>query len=163
MPVFRRNDAGSLRAHARRPLVVSNARPPSGGASPVSNPEGERMNTSEFAKALAARTDMTVTQATDVTKHFLDLVKEGVNKGERIAFLGFGTFSTARRPARTGVNPQNPGQKVKIPARTVVKFTPGASLKEAAKGGKFKPLAAAKKVEKKAVATAKKATPRKRK
>ena len=114
------------------------------------------MNTSEFAKALAARTDMTVTQATDVTKHFLDLVKEGVNKGERIAFLGFGTFTTARRPARTGVNPQNPGQKVKIPARTVVKFTPGASLKEAAKGGRFKPLAAAKKVEKKAVATAKK-------
>ncbi len=113
------------------------------------------MNTSEFAKALAARTDMTVAEATNVTKHFLDLLKEGVNKGERIAFLGFGTFSVARRPARTGVNPRNPSQKVKIPARNVVRFTPGTSLKEAA-NGKFKPIAAAKKAEKKVVATAKK-------
>jgi DNA-binding protein HU-beta len=113
------------------------------------------MNTSEFAKALAARTDMTVADATNVTKHFLDLLKEGVNKGERIAFLGFGTFTVSRRAARTGVNPQNPGQKVKIPARNVVRFTPGASLKAAA-NGKFKPLATAKKAETKAVATAKK-------
>ena len=112
------------------------------------------MNTSEFAKALADRTDMTVAEATNVTKHFLDLLKDGVHKGERIAFLGFGTFSTAKRAARTGVNPQT-GGKVKIPARTVVRFTPGASLKEAA-NGKFKPLAAAKKAEKKAVTTAKK-------
>lgn len=113
------------------------------------------MNTTEFAKALATRTDMTVAEATNVTKHFLDLLKEGVNKGERIAFLGFGTFSVARRPARTGVNPRNPTQKVKIPARNVVRFTPGTSLKEAA-NGKFKPIAAAKKAEKKVVATAKK-------
>ncbi len=113
------------------------------------------MNTTEFAKALAARTDMSVAEATNVTKHFLDLLKEGANKGERIAFLGFGTFSVTRRAARTGVNPRNPSQKVKIPARNVVRFTPGASLKEAA-NGKFKPLAAAKTAEKKAVATAKK-------
>ena len=51
------------------------------------------MNTTEFAKALAARTDMSVAQATDVTKHFLDLLKESASKGERVAFLGFGTFS----------------------------------------------------------------------
>ncbi len=114
------------------------------------------MNTTEFARALATRTDMTVAEATNVTKHFLDLLKEGVNKGERVAFLGFGTFSVAHRPARTGVNPQNPSQKVKIPARNVVKFTPGASLKDAAQGKKFTPLATAKKVEKKVVATAKK-------
>ncbi len=100
------------------------------------------MNTTEFAKALAARTDMSVAQATDVTKHFLDLLKQSVNKGERVAFLGFGSFSVARRPARTGVNPQNPGQKIKIPARKVVRFTPGTSLKAAA-NGTFKPLAGA--------------------
>jgi DNA-binding protein HU-beta len=106
------------------------------------------MNKSEFAKALAGRTDMTVSQAAHVTDHFLDLLKEGVNKGERIAFLGFGTFSVAKRAARTGVNPRNPTQKVKIPARKVVRFTPGTPLKDAA-NGKFKPL-------KKAAATAKK-------
>ena len=86
------------------------------------------MNTTEFARALATRTDMSVAEATNVTKHVLDLLKEGVNKGERIAFLGFGTFSVARRPARTGVDPRNPAQQVKIPARNGVRCTPGASL-----------------------------------
>lgn len=129
------------------------------------------MNKTEFAKALAERTDMTVTQAVHVTDEFLDLLKQGVSKGERIAFLGFGTFSVTRRAARTGVNPRNPGQKVKIPARNVVRFTPGTSLKEAA-NGKYKPVkkataavkkdvkkvaATAKKVEKKAAGTVKKA------
>lgn len=119
------------------------------------------MNKSEFAKALAERTDMTVSQAAHVTDHFLDLLKEGVHKGERIAFLGFGSFSVSRRAARTGVNPRNPGQKVKIPARNVVRFTPGTPLKEAAQGkGKYKPLAkattAARTAEKKVAATAKK-------
>lgn len=100
------------------------------------------MNKTEFAKALATRTDMTVTQAVHVTDSFLDLLKEGVHKGERIAFLGFGTFSVSRRAARTGVNPRNPTQKVKIPARKVVRFTPGTSLKEAA-NGTYTPLKSA--------------------
>ena len=128
------------------------------------------MNKTEFAKALAERTDMTVTQAVHVTDEFLDLLKQGVSKGERIAFLGFGTFSVTRRAARTGVNPRNPSQKVKIPARNVVRFTPGTSLKDAA-NGKYKPVkkatatvkkdvkkvaATAKKVEKKAAGTVKK-------
>ncbi|MSO44427.1 MAG: HU family DNA-binding protein [Thermoleophilia bacterium] len=97
------------------------------------------MNKTEFAKELAGRTELTLAQAANVTEHFLDLLKEGVHKGERIAFLGFGTFSTARRAARTGVNPRNPTQKVKIPARTVVRFAAGSRFKEAA-NGKFKPL-----------------------
>ncbi len=117
------------------------------------------MNKTEFAKALAERTDMTVTQAVHVTDEFLELLKEGVSKGERIAFLGFGTFTVSRRAARTGVNPRNPTQKVKIPARKVVRFTPGTSLKEAA-NGKYKPVkkatAAVKKDVKKVAATAKK-------
>jgi DNA-binding protein HU-beta len=131
------------------------------------------MNKTEFAKALAERTDMTVTQSVQVTDEFLDLLKAGVSKGERIAFLGFGTFSVTRRAARTGVNPRNPGQKVKIPARNVVRFAPGTSLKEAA-NGKYKRAkkataavkkdvtkgaATARKVEKKAPGTVKKATP----
>jgi len=117
------------------------------------------MNKTEFAKALAERTDMTVTQAVHVTDEFLDLLKQGVSKGERIAFLGFGTFSVTRRAARTGVNPRDPGQKVKIPARNVVRFTPGTSLKEAA-NGKYKPVkkaaSAVKKDVKKVAATARK-------
>jgi len=113
------------------------------------------MTTTEFAKALATRTDMSVAEARNVTRHFRDLLKEGVSEGERIAFLGFGTFSVARRPARTGVNPRNPSQRVKIPARNVVRFTAGWSPTEAANGN-LKPLAAATRAAKQAVTTAKK-------
>ena len=82
--------------------------------------------------------------------------KKNGNRGSRAAAFPLPLSSYhARRPARTGVNPRNPTQKVKIPARNVVRFTAGSSLKEAA-NGKFKPLAAAKTAEKKAVATAKK-------
>ncbi len=94
------------------------------------------MNKSEFAKELASRADLTGVQAQKVTDEFLALLTASIAKGERVAFLGFGTFSTSKRAARMGVNPRNPTQKVKIPARTAVKFTPGAPLKAAANSGK---------------------------
>ena len=100
------------------------------------------MNKSEFAKELASRTGLTGVQGQKVTDEFLGLLTEAIAKGERVAFLGFGTFSTSKRAARTGVNPRNPGQKVKIPARTAVKFTPGAPLKAAANTGKVAKKAA---------------------
>jgi DNA-binding protein HU-beta len=100
------------------------------------------MNKSEFAKELASRTGLTGVQGQKVTDEFLGLLTEAIAKGERVAFLGFGTFSTSKRAARTGVNPRNPGQKVKIPARTVVKFTAGAPLKAAANTGKVAKKAA---------------------
>nr|MBP7571580.1 HU family DNA-binding protein [Acidobacteriota bacterium] len=47
-------------------------------------------------------------------------------------FVGFGTFKTAVRKARTGRNPQT-GAEVKIPKRRVVRFTAGKALKNAVK------------------------------
>jgi DNA-binding protein HU-beta len=126
------------------------------------------MNKSEFAKELASRTGLTGVQGQKVTDEFLGLLTEAIAKGERVAFLGFGTFSTSKRAARTGVNPRNPGQKVKIPARTAVKFTPGAPLKAAANTGKVakKAAPAAKKPAAKKPAAkkpaAKKAAPKKK-
>ena len=126
------------------------------------------MNKSEFAKELASRTGLTGVQGQKVTDEFLGLLTEAIAKGERVAFLGFGTFSTSKRAARTGVNPRNPGQKVKIPARTAVKFTPGAPLKAAANSGKVakKAAPAAKKPAAKKPAAkkpaAKKAAPKKK-
>ena len=110
---------------------------------------GYRMNKSEFAKELGARAGLTGVQAQKVTDEFLALLTEAIAKGERVAFLGFGSFSTSQRAARVGVNPRNPSQKVKIPARKAVRFTPGAPLKAAANSGKV--------AKKKAATAAKKA------
>ena len=59
----------------------------------------------------------------------LDSVKKAVKKGDDVSLIGFGTFSKARRKARTGVNPAT-GEKIKIKARNVVKFKAGKAFKE---------------------------------
>jgi len=55
-----------------------------------------------------------------------------VKKGERIALPGLGSFTTAKRKARTGRNPRT-GQTINIPAKTVPKFSPAKELVEAAR------------------------------
>ncbi|OLB87228.1 MAG: hypothetical protein AUI17_03140 [Acidobacteriales bacterium 13_2_20CM_2_55_5] len=51
-------------------------------------------------------------------------------KGDRVALIGFGTFSVSQRKARNGRNPQT-GATIKIAARKVAKFSAGADLKKA--------------------------------
>ena len=46
---------------------------------------------------------------------------------DKIALVGFGSFSVSERPARTGRNPQT-GKEIQIPAKNVVKFKPGSEL-----------------------------------
>ena len=60
----------------------------------------------------------------------LDAVKRGVKKDGAVQLIGFGTFSIAKRAARTGVNPQT-GERIKIKASRTVKFKAGAALKKA--------------------------------
>ncbi|MFV0306800.1 MAG: HU family DNA-binding protein, partial [Desertimonas sp.] len=59
-----------------------------------------------------------------------DHVTKTTKKGEKVAWPGFGSFSTTKRAARTGRNPQT-GAAVKIAASTAMKFTPSATLKSA--------------------------------
>jgi 1-deoxy-D-xylulose-5-phosphate synthase len=51
-------------------------------------------------------------------------------KGEdRVALIGFGSFSVSTREARTGRNPQT-GKPIDIPAKKVIKFKAGSELVE---------------------------------
>ncbi|MEE9182823.1 MAG: HU family DNA-binding protein [candidate division NC10 bacterium] len=60
----------------------------------------------------------------------LKAVKDTLKKGKKVTLVGFGTFATGRRKARTGRNPQT-GRAIKIPAARVVRFRPGGGLKKA--------------------------------
>lgn len=53
-------------------------------------------------------------------------------KGFKVQMAGLGTFDLKSRQARTGRNPQT-GEKVKIKAKTVVKFRPSKVLKDLVK------------------------------
>ena len=65
--------------------------------------------------------------ATQIEKFHLAFEALGFKKGEKIALIGFGTFSVLDRKARTGHNPRT-GKSIKIPAKKIVKFKPGAAF-----------------------------------
>ena len=63
---------------------------------------------------------------------FTNSVMKALKKGDKLALTGFGTFSVAKRRARTGRNPKT-GKEIKIPATRVAKFKAGNLLKSAVK------------------------------
>ena len=93
------------------------------------------MTKSDFIDAVASRSGLSKKDAGVALDAVLDSVKDALQKGDEVAFTGFGKFSTANRAARTGVNPRNPTEKVHIPAATVPKFSAGSGLKSAVKSG----------------------------
>ncbi len=67
----------------------------------------------------------------EAAKKALDIttssIADAIKKGDKITLVGFGTFSTATRAARTGVNPAT-GAKIEIAEKTVVKFKPSSTI-----------------------------------
>jgi len=65
-----------------------------------------------------------------VLEAILDVITDTLQKGDQVAFTGFGTFSVSRRAAREGINPAT-GEKIQIQAVNVPKFKAGKGLKDA--------------------------------
>ncbi len=91
------------------------------------------MNKSELVKAIAKKAEVTNANAQAILEAFVDAVKDGLKKGDKIQLIGFGSFATVKREARKGVNPQTK-KAIKIPAKKVAKFMPGKELKELVNG-----------------------------
>lgn len=85
------------------------------------------MNKAELIEAIASKADLTKADAKKALDAFIDTTSDSLKKGDRVALVGFGSFSVAKRAARTGRNPKT-GQEMQIPAKKVVKFKPGAEL-----------------------------------
>lgn len=88
------------------------------------------MNKAELVDAIANDAGISKSQASSALDAALDHVQNALKGGDKVTLVGFGTFSTSHRDARTGRNPQT-GKEIQIPAKTVVKFTAGKALKEA--------------------------------
>ena len=84
----------------------------------------------ELIDAVATSAGVSKADAEKTIGAFFDHVTKATKKGDKIAWPGFGSFSTTKRAARTGRNPQT-GAPVKIAASTAMKFTPSATLKAA--------------------------------
>ena len=86
------------------------------------------MNRAELVEFLASKNDLTKAAAAAVQESFIETVQTAVKKGDAVQLVGFGTFKSAKRAARTGKNPST-GAALKIPASTVPKFVAGAKFK----------------------------------
>jgi DNA-binding protein HU-beta len=87
------------------------------------------MNKAELIDAMAADAGLTKADAKKALDAFIKTTGEALAKGDRVALVGFGSFSVATRAARTGRNPQT-GQELKIAAKKVVKFKAGSELSD---------------------------------
>lgn len=91
------------------------------------------MNKTELVAALAAKAEVSKTDAAKVLNAFVDVVGDSLKKGDKIQLVGFGTFEARKRAARTGKNPQTKAA-IKIPATTVPAFKAGRGLKDLVAG-----------------------------
>ena len=88
------------------------------------------MNKQDLVTKIAKDVELSKTAAAAAVDSFMDGITKALKKGESITFVGFGTFKTSQRKARTARNPQT-GAPIKIPKRRVVRFTAGKALKQA--------------------------------
>ena len=109
------------------------------------------MNKTDLIQRLADQHQLSKAEAGRILDTLLDTVVTAVKKGDAVTIPGFGSFKQHARAARNGVNPST-GDKIKIPAAKLPKFTPGATFKAA-----VDPKAAARKAAKAPAAPAKKA------
>lgn len=80
-----------------------------------------KMNKSELVAAIAKKAEITKVDAEKALNAFMNVTKETLKSKDKVALVGFGTFSMQHRAARKAKNPSN-GKTVKVPAKDVAKF-----------------------------------------
>jgi len=90
------------------------------------------MNKTELIDAIASESGLTKTDSQKALSGLVKSITGALKSGELVTLVGFGTFKTAVRPARTGRNPQT-GKQIQIEAKKVVKFNVGKALSESVK------------------------------
>jgi len=90
------------------------------------------MNKAQLIDAVAKEAKLTKVDAGKALDATISAITKSMKKGEGVILVGFGSFSIAKRAARTGRNPQT-GKPIKIAAKKVAKFKAGAALAKAVK------------------------------
>jgi len=87
------------------------------------------MNKEELVKEISKKAKVSQKQASEIISLTLETIEKTVSKGKKVTLVGFGTFESRKRAARTGRNPQT-GKEIKIPAKTVPAFSAGKKFRE---------------------------------
>lgn len=92
--------------------------------------EGNSMNKNELVSAVAEAAKLSKGDAQSAVDAVFSVITGELKSGGDVRLVGFGNFTVSKRAESTGRNPQT-GAEVKIPARTVPKFSAGKGLKDA--------------------------------
>ena len=112
------------------------------------------MTKNELVRELADDFELPRRQMAELMEALLEKITEVLKSGDKVQLTPFGQFRIRDRAARIARNPQT-GEPVNVPAKRVLKFTAGRTLKEAvgtSRRGGAKKSAAKKSTAKKAPA-----------
>ena len=85
------------------------------------------MNKTELVNSIAEKSGLAKTDAKKALEATLEAITEAVKNDEKVALIGFGTFETAVRAARQGINPATK-ETINIPEKKIVKFKASSNI-----------------------------------
>lgn len=88
------------------------------------------MTKNDLVSKVAENTGLTKKDVEKTVNGTLEAITAALKKGDKVSFVGFGSFETRKRPARKGRNPQTKAV-ITIPATTAPVFKAGKGLKDA--------------------------------
>jgi len=88
------------------------------------------MNKADLINAMAEKAGLSKADSKKALDGFISAVTKALSKGDKVSLVGFGSFSVAKRAARTGINPATK-KPITIAAKKVAKFKAGAELADA--------------------------------
>ena len=84
----------------------------------------------DIVRELAKKSKLTNAVARSIFNNLLDIIERNLKKEKRLQIIGFGSFYTKKKLARTAINP-NTRKPIQVPEKKLVKFAPGKALREA--------------------------------
>ncbi|WP_317163988.1 HU family DNA-binding protein [Acidiluteibacter ferrifornacis] len=93
----------------------------------INNLKTKKMNKAELIEAISDESNLSKADAKRALDAFISVTGKALKKDDKVALVGFGTFSVSQRAARKGRNPQT-GKEINIEAKNVVKFKAGSEL-----------------------------------
>ncbi len=87
------------------------------------------MNKTDLINAVAEKAGLSKANARAAVEATLSSIAESIEAGDKVALLGFGTFSVTEKKERTGINPRTK-ETITIAAKKIIKFKPGAEFTE---------------------------------
>ncbi len=86
------------------------------------------MTKADLVNAIYERVGFSKKESARIVELVFDLIKDTLEKGEKIKISGFGNFVVREKRSRIGRNPQT-GQEIEISARRVLTFKPSQVLR----------------------------------